>query len=179
MLSGDISLKFVFLFLFFLSGQSVTIKLLLIRIIRGCRLFFRGGIFVVGKKKKQKKKLHWLFLSVRRRLTSSTRAEPGELHIHCGEQMEFKKTVVNWWGDYSFRCSVAVIWEEEVASRIASGWQSSQFGAEKTVSTSGNRVAGLKRNAAQLRHRVHMVPPCWTLIKSVPLIPSQKKKMEC
>lgn len=122
MLSGDISLKFVFLFLFFLSGQSVTIKLLLIRIIRGCRLFF---LWLERKKNKKKTSefLHRLFLSVRRRLTSSTRAEPGELHIHCGEQMEFKKTVVNWWGDYSFRCSVAVIWEEEVASRIASGWR--------------------------------------------------------
>lgn len=96
-LSGDISdLSLKFFFCFFLSGQSVTIKLLLIRIIRGRRLFFRGGIFVVGKKKNPKTSefLHRLFLSVRRRLTSSTRAEPGEHHIHCGEQMEFKKTVV-------------------------------------------------------------------------------------
>lgn len=40
--------------IFFLSGQSVTIKPLLIRIIRGRRLFFRGGIFVVGQKKTKK-----------------------------------------------------------------------------------------------------------------------------
>lgn len=104
--------------IFFLSGQSVTIKPLLIRIIRGN---FCG--WTEKNKKIPSEFLHRLFLSVRRRLTSSTRAEPGEHHIHCGEQMEFKKTLVNWWGDYSFCCSAAVIWEEEAASRIASGWR--------------------------------------------------------
>lgn len=88
-------------------------------------IFSRGNFcgWTEKNKKIPSEFLHRLFLSVRRRLTSSTRAEPGEHHIHCGEQMEFKKTLVNWWGDYSFRCSAAVIWEEEAASRIASGWR--------------------------------------------------------
>lgn len=173
---SDLSLKFLFCFFcFFLSGQSVTIKLLLIRIIRGCRLFFQGGIFVAGKKKTQKHPNSCIGCFC---LSDVGSRVPPELNLESitstvGNRWNLKRRWLNWWGDYSFRCCSAVIWEEEAASRITSGWrrqterppalrQSSQLGAEETSVDFRETRGRMKRNAAQLRHRVHTAPPCWT-----------------
>lgn len=124
MLFDDISDLSFKLFCFFCPANLSPSNCFSSGLSEGVDYFFEGEfLWLERKKNKTSEFLHRLFLSVRRRLTSSTRAEPGEHHIHCGEQMEFKKTVGNWWGDYSLRCSVTVIWEEEVASRIASGWR--------------------------------------------------------
>lgn len=104
MLSCDISDPSLnFFYLFFLSGQSVTIKLLLIRIIRGRRLFFRGGIFVVGQRKK-KKRSHPNSCIGCFCLSDVGSRVPPELNLEnitstVGNRWNLKKTLVNAGGE--------------------------------------------------------------------------------